>query len=151
MIRANVDAHRRLVQEIERECSGCDFETQAFWQPLPSVVARHGVERGGNALGLEGRENNALILLASVAVRDEEFYEMAREKILNWKKFAEDHGRLVGGLLPYLYMNYADGSQDVLASYGDASVAKLRKVAAKYDPEGVFHTREPGGFKLPDH
>lgn len=43
-----------------------------------------------------------------------------------------------------------DGSQDVLAFYGDASVAKLRKFAAKYDHEGIFDVRGLGELKLSD-
>lgn len=149
MIRKNVEFHRRMVEEIEEGCSNCDFETQAFFQPLPSIVSKRGVERGGNVLGLEGQTENAIILLASVAVKDSQHFAMARDRVLKWKAAAEEHGNRMRGLLPYLYMNYADGSQDVVASYGNASVSKLRSVAEKYDPHGMFQTRIPGGFKIP--
>ena len=46
-------------------------------------------------------------------------------------------------------MNYADASQDVLGSYGEVNVRKMLAVLRKYDPEGIFQKRVPGGFKLP--
>ncbi|KAH8700860.1 hypothetical protein BGW36DRAFT_447684 [Talaromyces proteolyticus] len=48
----------------------------------------------------------------------------------------------------YRYMNYAAKWQDPIVSYGAAQVAKLREVAAKYDPFGFFQTKVRGGFKL---
>lgn len=38
--------------------------------------------------------------------------------------------------------------QDPLGSYGAENVAKIRAAAAKYDPEHVFQSRVPGGFKI---
>lgn len=46
-------------------------------------------------------------------------------------------------------MNYADGSQDVLESYGKQNVCNVWTVQKKYDPNGVVQTWKPGGFKLP--
>ena len=49
---------------------------------------------------------------------------------------------------PFLYQNYAYGSQDVFAGYGEASLKKLRKVQEDYDPNSVFTDLQPGYFKL---
>lgn len=59
------------------------------------------------------------------------------------------HSRSVGKANEWLYLNYAWGTQDVLASYGPENVAKMRAASAKYDPDGVFQRLVPGGFKLP--
>lgn len=48
----------------------------------------------------------------------------------------------------YIYLDYADGSQNPLRGYGAANLRKLREVARKYDSEAVFQTLVPGGFKL---
>jgi hypothetical protein len=48
-----------------------------------------------------------------------------------------------GALVDWLYINYADGaSQDPLATVGAGNAAR------RYDPDGVFQTRCPGGFKI---
>lgn len=48
----------------------------------------------------------------------------------------------------FVYLNYAASYQDPVSSYGSASKAFLRSVSKKYDPEGLFQTGVPGGFKL---
>lgn len=48
----------------------------------------------------------------------------------------------------FRYLNYSDISDDPLGTYGDDNVKKMREVANKYDPTGVFQTRVPGGFKI---
>jgi hypothetical protein len=35
-----------------------------------------------------------------------------------------------------------------LSGYGEKNLEHMRKVSEKYDPEGVFQTMVPGGFKL---
>lgn len=48
----------------------------------------------------------------------------------------------------FIYMNYAGQDQDVYAGYGPESVARLKEVQSKYDPQGVFKNLQPGYFKL---
>lgn len=48
--------------------------------------------------------------------------------------------------LPFLFMNDANYAQNVLASYGSASLAFLKAVAKKYDPSGIFQTQQNSGF-----
>lgn len=48
----------------------------------------------------------------------------------------------------FLYQNYAAKQQDVFASYGDHSLARLRAISDKYDPEKVWQKLQPGYFKL---
>ncbi|KAL4947597.1 FAD-binding domain-containing protein [Aspergillus filifer] len=48
----------------------------------------------------------------------------------------------------FLYMNYADAWQDVIAGYGEGAVQELKRVAKAYDPREVFQRKVPGGFKL---
>jgi hypothetical protein len=49
---------------------------------------------------------------------------------------------------PFIYRNYANGTQDVFGGYGENNRRKLRKIQKKYDPEGVFSKLQPGCFKL---
>lgn len=49
----------------------------------------------------------------------------------------------------FLYLNFAGGFQDPISGYGAKNVEFLRRVAAQYDPQGVFQKLMPGGFKLP--
>lgn len=49
----------------------------------------------------------------------------------------------------FRYLNYSDISQDPLSTYGEENVKKMREVAIRYDPKGVFQNRVSGGFKIP--
>lgn len=48
----------------------------------------------------------------------------------------------------YIYLNYASKEQNPLEGYGSDSLAKIRAVAEKYDPNRVFQYMMLGGFKV---
>lgn len=56
----------------------------------------------------------------------------------------------IDGLSRYLYLNDADKGQKVFESYGGDSVARLKEIRAKYDPDRVYTDLMPGGWKV-DH
>ncbi|KAK6217597.1 hypothetical protein LQW54_003319 [Pestalotiopsis sp. IQ-011] len=51
-------------------------------------------------------------------------------------------------LLPYLYLNYADSTQDVFRGYPRDNVLRLQSIRDKYDPNKVFTNQMPGGWKV---
>lgn len=60
------------------------------------------------------------------------------------KAFVTENGKAA----ELVYLNYAFADQDPLGSYGPENVKFMKDVAARYDPEGFWQTRVPGGFKL---
>jgi hypothetical protein len=61
---------------------------------------------------------------------------------------AETTAKRNGTDIPFVYANYASRDQNPLASYGEANLAKLKEIAGKYDPQGVFQTLQNGGWLL---
>lgn len=53
-----------------------------------------------------------------------------------------------GASLAYRFMNDAYDGQNALSSYGAGSMARLREIARRYDPEGVFQRLQNGGWLL---
>ena len=53
----------------------------------------------------------------------------------------------VNGDVDFIYLNYADASQDPLGSYGIGNVRFLWDVVAKYGLTGTFQRRIPGGLR----
>jgi hypothetical protein len=104
-------------------------------------------KKGGNALGLS--PSDGPIFLINLSCRwdniddDERVLRANANVIRRMQREAERRGRVNG----YLYMNYASQFQDVIASYGE-STEKLKSIARKYDPTGVFQRLQPGYFKL---
>lgn len=65
-----------------------------------------------------------------------------------WVDGVREYAESINGMLDWRYANYADGSQNPLASYGPEGIVKLMAAAAKYDPHQVFKRLCPGGFKV---
>lgn len=126
-----------------------DWGIYTLYQPLPPAYWRQSEERGGNALGLE-RFNNQVLCLYQPYIS----WQGAEQDVLFQKagadlvKGIDDYAKSIGADNPYLYLNYADKSQDPLSSYGPESVKKMKAAAKKYDPFGVFQNLVPGGFKI---
>ncbi|KAL1625202.1 hypothetical protein SLS56_007397 [Neofusicoccum ribis] len=147
---------------------GGDWLTLTMFQPLPALFAERSVARGGNMLGLDQspenhiREssspntyNNTVADAIGIAVfmcycgwkgaeRDAAFEDAERELITSLKAFAASKGKDH----PYIYLPYAYKDQKPLEGYPAVNIEKIRAAARKYDPEGVFQTMVPGGFKI---
>ncbi|KAG6354435.1 hypothetical protein INS49_004452 [Diaporthe citri] len=143
-----VSTHNQLVEDMLAQSPDGDFITQCMFQPLPTIFAKHGTARGGNVLGLDRLTDNAVLWLATLAVKGADQEEFGRAKMVAWVKNVQDYAKSVGAHVEWRYLNYADYTQDPLGSYGAENVEFIREVAAKYDPEGVFQSKIPGGFKI---
>ncbi|KAF2502722.1 putative cytokinin dehydrogenase 1 [Lophium mytilinum] len=143
-----VELHDNLVDELKSLMPAEAFTTQCLLQPLPAYFAQRSVEQGGNVLGLDSVQGNSLLWLGQVTVDTDEQQIVAEPKILAWANAIEKFAVERGGDIQWRYLNYSDASGRPLASYGAANVKFMNEVAAKYDPEGVFQRKVPGGFKL---
>lgn len=61
-----------------------------------------------------------------------------------WKEI----GELRGSYIDYIYQNDASRDQNPIATYGAENIAKLKEIAAKYDPDQVFQKLQRDGFLL---
>ena len=99
-------------------------------------------------MGIERHSHDGVVFAAAVFVKTDEQEAAVYPLVAAWVQGVSDYAQSVDGLLPWRYVNYADGSQDPLASYGPEGVEKMRTAAAKYDPDRVFQRLCPGGFKI---
>jgi hypothetical protein len=126
-----------------------NFSTQVVFQPFPRVFIDEGEARGGNVLGLEDSlHDDAVLLLFTTSFNTAAQRSAAAAKQKSLFQAMQQEAQSRGMLYDWQYLNYADPSQNPLASYGAANVAKIRAAAAKYDPKAVFQTRVPGGYKI---
>lgn len=123
------------------------FTVISFQVISPATIAQFS-KNGGNPLGITAADGTLILMSTSNrwsnAADDAAMYAMAD----NFFAAAEATATAQGLLHPYIYMNYADASQDVFTGYGAANKAKLIATANKYDPLGVFRCLLPGGHKL---
>ncbi|KAK7942430.1 FAD-binding oxidoreductase [Apiospora aurea] len=118
------------------------------WQPISPSLVEAGKQRApGNALGLEPVPQSWLRL-------DLRWQDAANDKTIQAAGDAlyaelEAAAREEGSHLRYLFVNDANGGQDVIASYGEDNVRRMREVREHYDPHSVFDRLLAGAFKFP--
>ncbi|KAI0485714.1 hypothetical protein F4859DRAFT_528691 [Xylaria cf. heliscus] len=143
------ELHDELVGDLRAFIPDGNFYTQFLLQPLKPHYGQKSASRGGNIMGIENQPVDGLLLVLVVMVSTREQEVFARSKTEAWaEKLTVFASTFENGILPWTYMNYADGSQRVLQSYGADNIKKMKDAAAKYDPHGVFQKLCPGGFKL---
>lgn len=112
------------------------------------LVQPQPVTNGTNMFGLTAGKTDYVLIDMTAAYNnesDDALVEAITNDIVNEQRaLLKSRGYLIG----FIYLNYADISQNVLESWGNGSLAKLRAVSRKYDPKGVFQTQSPGGYKL---
>lgn len=65
-----------------------------------------------------------------------------------WVTSVQDYTTVFGLGHPFEFLNNAAPFQDPLGSYGAENLQFMQDVAKKYDPDEIFQTLMPGGFKL---
>ncbi|KAI1409393.1 hypothetical protein F5Y13DRAFT_203571 [Hypoxylon sp. FL1857] len=145
------ELHNEMAKELQAGIPDQDFTSHVSLQPVPRLFVQqsHSTNSIGNVLGLEQNTRDAILIQASASVRTAELEAWARPKVRalvdQVRTFASN---IEGGVMPWVYLNYAHSSQKVLQSYGPENVRRIREAASKYDPEGVFQRLCPGGFKI---
>jgi hypothetical protein len=118
------------------------------FQPIPPAMTSRSAALGGNMLGLEDAKDALVLCLISAtwdtAAQDASVSSVAKK--LHDRIVAEAKSK--GLWHRWIYLNYADKWQDPISGYGAANREKLQRVARKYDPEGFWQRKVPGGFKL---
>lgn len=146
-----VDIHAEFVERLKTLIDPSVFTTMVFFQPIPTYIGQIGKQRGGNMLGLDAIDSNAILYTAGASVdpaAGEAVFAIAQSETYAMTAKIEALLQSLNGDLGFRYLNYADASQDPLGSYGAANIQHIRDMAAQYDPTGVFQKRIPGGFKI---
>ncbi|KAL4986706.1 hypothetical protein BDW68DRAFT_162633 [Aspergillus falconensis] len=138
-----------LISTLKAQVPKSDLYTQMVLQPLPASFDAHSAARGGNMMRLDRIKDDCILLVWAVEVDTAELNANVAGPVLKGAiEKIEAYARSVNGDVGFRYLNYCDKEQDPLGSYGDKNVRHMRAVASKFDPEGVFQKRVPGGFKI---
>ncbi|KAH9883543.1 6-hydroxy-D-nicotine oxidase [Xylariomycetidae sp. FL2044] len=146
-IRKVVEAQASFIADW-KATYGDNFTNYVTIQAMPTILAKHSVEKGGNVIGMDRETDNALLFQMQHWCNSVDEEAGARTRITAMIKDIKAYTEEVGIDVEWVYMGYADGTQDPLGSYGQENIQLIRDAAARYDPEGVFQHRVPGGFKI---
>ncbi|TLS27205.1 hypothetical protein PpBr36_04906 [Pyricularia pennisetigena] len=143
-----VDTYNAMVKAFEAEAPTLGFTAQCMFQGLSVNQFKQAAVNGGNSLGLDDRTENLIMFLGMLAYKDPSLEPLVNSKMTAWVDDIQKFAASKGADDHYLYLNYADLTQNPFRGYGEKSLAFLKGVATKYDPKGVFQINVPGGFKL---
>ncbi|KAH7153603.1 hypothetical protein EDB81DRAFT_758546 [Dactylonectria macrodidyma] len=147
VLRRVVERWEQFVSEMEEAMSADGFQAQMNFQHLPTFYGRS--RRGGNVLGLDSSlTDNSVLWVNIVNVQTAEQEAIARLRTNTLRAELEDFAVSQDSNVQFRYLNYAEPSQDPLGGYGADNTQYIRDVAKNYDPDGLFQTRVPGGFKI---
>lgn len=107
-----------------------------------------GKTNGGNSLGLDAADGPLIVFTLTASYTDAASDELMVSTSRSLFSQITEAATKANALNPWIYYNYADSTQEVIASYGEASVKNLLAVSARVDPKGFFQKIQPGGFKL---
>ncbi len=132
--------------ESLKSAEGLIFSLGYF--PLPRALLANSKAAGGNAKDMNPTDGPLFIVFVNPtwnsADDDERVHQGVENLLFKFRQLASQKDLLHR----YIFTNYAYQKEDIFAGYGEESVRRLKKVAQKYDPNGVFQELVPGGFKL---
>ncbi|KAJ5698965.1 FAD-binding type 2 [Penicillium macrosclerotiorum] len=113
-------------------------------QPISSNAIRTTNAGAGSPLGITAKAHQWFLLMTEwTNQEDEATVRDAARKIID---AAEVVAKKNGTFLDFKYANYSSRDQDPQSTYGDTNLAKLKDVARKVDPSGVFQNLQHGGW-----
>ena len=143
-----IELHEIAVNNVKAKSPSGDLSSMCLFQALPTLYAERSVERGGNVLGLERFDEDLIIFMAGIHVKEEELFAYGDAQAKEWIAGVEEFAREQDTFVDWQFINYADKTQKPLGTYGEENIAKMEAAAAKYDPKGIWQKQCPGGHKL---
>ncbi|KAL4913345.1 hypothetical protein BDW62DRAFT_220801 [Aspergillus aurantiobrunneus] len=141
ILNEKIEAARPLAQ-------GKDWTMVTIIQPWPKLFWQRNQNNGvGNVLGLERFDDNMVQVLYDYSWDNDADNALFQRLCIEALDELDEYAKSIGKYNEYVYLNYADGTQNPLRGYGDESLEFIRDVAQRYDPDGVFQKQVPGGFK----
>ncbi|KAM0714147.1 hypothetical protein Q7P37_010296 [Cladosporium fusiforme] len=147
-IQTLLEIHKATVRLYESIRDVPDMDFIFSYVPLPSVLVKQSLMRGGDVMGLDRDPKDHISVFFSPRWKDDRHDRRMYTSAETWYSQVASIARGFGKHGEFLYHNFAGGFQDPLGTYGQSNVRFMRSVAEKYDPKGLFQTQMPGGFKL---
>ncbi|KAH9882241.1 hypothetical protein J1614_001413 [Plenodomus biglobosus] len=142
------DIWKEHVPEVSKQYAYANPTAELTFQALPAPPSNGSSPNSFGFAPSDTPEKDMLFLQIIFTFEDAAADEGFEEALKDFLKLIEDAAKEEGVLHRFKYLNFAASFQDPFAGYGSEEVSKLKTVAKKYDPAGVFQKQVPGGFKL---
>ncbi|CEL11792.1 Putative FAD binding domain protein [Aspergillus calidoustus] len=138
---------QRLPKLYSQVPAGNIHTIQLDWQPIGKLWMDASAKAGGNALGLDS--SKVYLAYAEVVEWTGSKYNDIVMQWIEETTYAINNATFEAGLYDaFNYIGDAAAFQSIFPGYGPENHARLQAIAQKYDPNRVFQTLMPGGFKV---
>ncbi|KAJ3800875.1 hypothetical protein GGU11DRAFT_742095 [Lentinula aff. detonsa] len=145
----HLDLHAKGIELFEPYHDHAGVHWAVSVQPIPARFATVAAENGGNPTCLRESDGDLWVMLITtdwLDPSDDNIMNTNAEALLTW---AENEAQRRDLFSPFIYMNYASGSESVMArSTNHETLKKMIQVKKTYDPQDSFDALWHGGFKL---
>ena len=118
------------------------------FQPIVPTITSKSIAQGGNSQGLDPSDGPLVNLMLGSSWTEAADDGLVNEIASKFIADVETLAREKGVYHRFVYLDYADKTQNPIDGYGEANKQRLQAVSKKYDPQGLFQKGVPGGFKL---
>ncbi|KAL8725790.1 MAG: hypothetical protein Q9166_007121 [cf. Caloplaca sp. 2 TL-2023] len=119
------------------------------YQPLTTDLLKASRANGGDAIDLDPADGPIMGMIVNAAwenAADDNYVNGWAAELID---SIDAQAKTAGYYYPFIFLNDAATGQKVLNKYGKgASLPKLKTVAQRFDPNGVFQTLAGGAFKV---
>ncbi|KAK1480507.1 mitomycin radical oxidase [Colletotrichum tamarilloi] len=149
----NIKADQELYNEISElffshyaSSTLADHTIGLSWNPVTPYAVQESNRKGGNAGGWLEVNQNSLNLRTSWGNADND--AAALQMDADFLAKATELARKRDARMPNQWMNNAAETADVISTYGEGNVKRMKSISQKYGKEGTFQHLVPGGYKL---
>ena len=104
---------------------------------------------GGDAIDIDPADGPIMSMLVSCQWNNAADDDYVNAWVANFDKVAKEKSKAAGLFYPFNFLNDAQTGQTVFPYYGKGkSLPKLKTIAKRFDPNGVFQTLNTGVFKV---
>ncbi|KAL8951211.1 MAG: hypothetical protein Q9222_002795 [Ikaeria aurantiellina] len=119
------------------------------YQPLTVDLLKASKANGGDAIDLDPADGPIMALIINAAWENPSDDAYVNSWAKDFFDTIDTRSKSAGYYYPFIFLNDAQPDQKVLAKYGKgASLPKLKTIAKRFDPNGVFQTLDGGSFKV---
>lgn len=159
------DIQTKHAQLFAQHHHRANFTSGFMAQPWNAGLIKAGASRnGGNPFGQSEANGDLICMCSTLCLNSNSFLCAVIQTSITWlnaaddgpikstfnelSKYIVDTAQERGLLTPFIYMNYAQGIQDIMGSIGQDNLKRMRSIRQTNDPHDYFKKYWKGGYKL---
>ncbi|KAL8644073.1 MAG: hypothetical protein Q9226_007950 [Calogaya cf. arnoldii] len=140
--------YKTFISTADSQLAGLNVTLGFATEPVTTSMLRAARQNGGDPMDLDPQRGSFHVVLCYAFWGEESLDARMEQYLQTLIRNLEDGAKASGNYYPFTFLNNAGRTQNPFESYGyGRSLPRMKAIATKYDPKGVFRRLVPG-FKL---